>query len=90
MVSSVHLGLDSSRAVFFSCMNSPSTRLAIAVAISSITSVSRNLAKAIDALPSRKSPAKTAILLPKEILADGEDLRVTELSITSSCSKDAV
>ena len=90
MVSSVHRGCDSSRAVFFNCMNSPSTRLAITVASNSITSASRNLASATDALPRRKSPARTAILLPKEIFAEGEDLRIRELSITSSCSNDAV
>lgn len=90
MVSSLHRGLNSSRAVFFSCINSPSTRLAITVASNSITSAFRSLASATEARPSKKSPARTAILLPKNIFAEGEDLRVVELSITSSCSKDAV
>lgn len=90
MVSSVHRGFNSSRAVFFSCINSPSTRLAITVANNSITSAFRSLASATEARPSKKSPARTAILLPKNILAEGEDLRVVELSITSSCNKDAV
>ncbi len=90
MVSSVHRGFNSSKAVFFSCMNSPSTRLAITVDISSTTSPFRSLANATEALPSMKSPARTAILLPKERFAEEEDLRIVELSITSSCSKDAV
>lgn len=90
MLSSLHLGFSSSNAVFFNCMNSPSTRLAITVASNSMTSASRNLARATEALPNKKSPAKTAILLPKEMFADGEDLRAVELSMTSSCSKDAV
>lgn len=60
------------------------------VAISSVTSACLNLAKATEALLSRKSPARTAILLPKHVFADGEDLRVIELSIISSCSNEAV
>ncbi len=89
-MSSVQTGLASSRAVFLSCMNSPSTRFATTVARSSMTSASRNLAKATDALPSKKSPAKTAILLPNDRFAEGEDRRETELSMTSSWSNEAV
>lgn len=55
-----------------------------------MTSASRSRASATDARPSRKSPASTAILLPKEILAEGEDLLEVELSITSSCKSEAV
>ncbi|KAI7242207.1 hypothetical protein KC330_g132 [Hortaea werneckii] len=72
------------------CMNSPSIRFAITVASSSVTSGSFNLANATDALPSKKSPANTAILLPNAILADSFPLLDIELSITSSCSRDAV
>ena len=84
MVSSVQIGFRSSRAVFFSCMNSPSTRFAMTVARSSMTSASRSRARATDALPSRKSPARTAILLPKAMLAEGDERRVAEESMTSS------
>ena len=84
------MGFDSSKAVFLNCMNSPSTRFAITVAKSSITSASLSLANATEALPRRKSPARTAILFPNDTFAEGEDLRAIELSITSSWSKEAV
>lgn len=90
MVSSLHCGCFSSLAVFLSCMNSPSTRFAITVASSSTTSGSRNLARATEARPKRKSPASTAILLPNSMLAEGADRLVVDVSITSSCRREAV
>ena len=90
MISSVQIGFGSSRAVFFNCMNSPSTRFAITVASNSTTSASRNRARATEARPSRKSPARTAILLPKAILTLAAERREVEESMTSSWRRDAV
>ena len=90
MVSSAQIGCVSSNAVFFNCINSPSTRFAITVARSSMTSASRRRARATEALPKRKSPARTAILLPKAMFAEGAERREIEWSMTSSWRREAV
>ncbi|KAH3659275.1 hypothetical protein OGATHE_006159 [Ogataea polymorpha] len=76
--------------VFFNCMNSPSTRFAIAVDISSTTSLFRSRPSETDALPSKKSPARMAILLLNATFPESLPRRESEKSITSSCSNDAV
>ena len=55
-----------------------------------MTSASRRRASATDARPRRKSPANTAILLPNAIFAEGAERRWVDVSITSSCRRDAV
>ena len=60
------------------------------VASNSITSASRRRASAAEARPRRKSPARTAILLPNLMFADGAERRVSEVSMTSSWSREAV
>mmetsp|Transcript_52050 Transcript_52050/g.123274 ORF Transcript_52050/g.123274 Transcript_52050/m.123274 type:complete len:242 (+) Transcript_52050:588-1313(+) len=71
-------------------MISPSTRWAMTVESSSITSTFRNLARLRDARESRKSPARIASLLPSTALSDLTPRRISPWSMTSSCSSDAV
>lgn len=73
----------------FICITSPSTRFEMTVASSSTTSTSRNLAKATDALPSKKSPPKMLNLFPNAEGDEGAPRRNSDSSITSSCSNDA-
>ncbi|KAH3684558.1 hypothetical protein WICPIJ_004448 [Wickerhamomyces pijperi] len=76
--------------VFLSCMNSPSTKLAMDVDVNSMTSGFLKREMETEALPNKKSPAKTDILLLKAMLPLGLLRRESELSITSSCSNEAV
>ncbi|KAH3669463.1 hypothetical protein OGAPHI_001584 [Ogataea philodendri] len=71
-------------------MNSPSTRFAMAVDMSSTTSLLRSRPSETDARPRRKSPARMAILLLNAMLPESLPRRESEKSITSSCSNDAV
>ena len=73
-----------SDAIDLSCMTSPSTKFAITVDMSSVTSGSRRRAKAIDARPSKKSPPRMLSLLPNDDGADGAPRRNGDSSITSS------
>lgn len=59
------------------------------LAMSSTTSLSPRRDKAALVLPRRKSPASTDNLFPKAAGADAAPLRSDDLSITSSCNKDA-
>ena len=55
-----------------------------------MTSGSRRRARETEARPRRKSPARTAILLPNEWFAEGEPRRERERSMTSSWRREAV
>eukprot|EP01139_Manchomonas_bermudensis_P020780 Amastigsp_a679749_60.p2 type:complete len:180 gc:universal Amastigsp_a679749_60:958-419(-) len=72
------------------CMNSPSTRLAMTVESSSMTSTLRRRASASDARANRKSPPSTASLFPKTWLMETTERRWSAVSMTSSCTSDAV